>query len=81
MLISPTADAVCARQSAVFTSTDSDTAINTVALQSLQVEVAKDLVAKGFRCSDDRVFADQVDKCIQMYETQVSTYAIIACPA
>jgi hypothetical protein len=42
-------------------------------MRSPQVEVAKDLVAKGFRCSDDRVFADQVDKCIQMYETQVHT--------
>lgn len=31
----------------------------------------KDLEKHGYRCSEDKVFNQQVDKVIQMYETQI----------
>ncbi|CAM9109021.1 unnamed protein product [Choristocarpus tenellus] len=42
-----------------------------VGYEDLKLEVAKELEAGGYRCHDDLVFNDQVDKCIQMYETQI----------
>ena len=36
-----------------------------------QVAAVADLESKGFRCSNDKVFNEQVDKVIQMYETQL----------
>ncbi|CAM9101409.1 unnamed protein product [Chrysoparadoxa australica] len=42
-----------------------------VGYEDLKVEVVKELESKGFRGSNDTVFFDQVDKCIQMYETQI----------
>jgi dynein heavy chain len=42
-----------------------------VGYEDLKVSIISDLETKGFRCSNDQVFNDQVDKVIQMYETQL----------
>ncbi|CAM9103575.1 unnamed protein product [Discosporangium mesarthrocarpum] len=42
-----------------------------VGYEGLKMEVIKELEAGGYHCSEDQVFNDQVDKCIQMYETQM----------
>ena len=42
-----------------------------VGYEDLKAAAMYDLESKGFRCSSDRVFADQADKVIQMYETQL----------
>ena len=42
-----------------------------VGFEALKVEVAKDLEKEGFMCSDTNVFNQQVNKVLQMYETQV----------
>ena len=39
--------------------------------EGLKECAARDLESKGFKCSNERVFADQIDKVIQMYETQL----------
>ena len=42
-----------------------------VGYEDLKVCAIADFVAKGFRCTNDRVHYEQVDKVIQMYETQL----------
>jgi dynein heavy chain len=42
-----------------------------VGYEELKVAAAADLDARGYRCSEERVFYDQVDKVVQMYETQL----------
>ncbi|MCL4419562.1 AAA family ATPase, partial [Patescibacteria group bacterium] len=42
-----------------------------VGYEDLKLAAVQDLEAKGFRCTDEAVFSDQVDKVIQMYETQL----------
>jgi dynein heavy chain, axonemal len=42
-----------------------------VGYEELKNAAITDLESKGYRCSDEKVFSDQVDKIIQMYETQL----------
>jgi dynein heavy chain len=42
-----------------------------VGYDTLKKEVCAELDRNGFHCSDDTIFYDQVDKCIQMYETMI----------
>lgn len=42
-----------------------------VGYEDLKVAASADLESKGFRTSSDLVFNDQIDKVIQMYETQL----------
>jgi dynein heavy chain len=42
-----------------------------VGYEDLKEKAALDLESKGYKCSNERVFADITDKCIQMYETQL----------
>ena len=42
-----------------------------VGYEDLKVCAMADFVAKGFRCTSDKVHYEQVDKVIQMYETQL----------
>jgi dynein heavy chain len=42
-----------------------------VGYEDLKQAALDDLEARGFRCSNNVVFADQADKVIQMYETQL----------
>jgi dynein heavy chain len=42
-----------------------------VGYEDLKKAAMADLEAKGFRCTIETVFVDQVDKVIQMYETQL----------
>jgi len=42
-----------------------------VGYEDLKLAAAVDLEAKGFKCSDEVVFKDQIDKIIQMFETQL----------
>ncbi len=42
-----------------------------VGYEDLKAAAMVDLEAKGFRCSNDKVFAELADKVIQMYETQL----------
>lgn len=42
-----------------------------VGYEDLKLATMTDLESKGFRCSNDTVFNDQIDKVIQMYETQL----------
>ena len=42
-----------------------------VGYAALKDAVVADLEERGFRHTDDEVFMSQVDKCIQMYETQI----------
>ena len=42
-----------------------------VGYEDLKVCAMADFVAKGFRCTNDKVHYEQVDKVIQMYETQL----------
>ena len=39
--------------------------------ETLKEASIRDLESRGFKCSSERVFMDQVDKVIQMYETQL----------
>jgi dynein heavy chain len=42
-----------------------------VGYEELKDCAMQDLEARGFKCSDEKVFYDLGDKCIQMYETQL----------
>lgn len=42
-----------------------------VGYEELKQAIMHDLETKGYRCSNETVFADQTDKVIQMYETQL----------
>jgi dynein heavy chain len=42
-----------------------------VGYEELKLAAMQDLESKGYRCTNEVVFNDQVDKCIQMYETQL----------
>ena len=42
-----------------------------VGYEDLKVAARADLEARGYKCSEERVFEDEVDKCIQIYEIQL----------
>jgi len=42
-----------------------------VGYEDLNREIAKDLEKNGFKCKNAQVHTDQVDKCVQMFETQI----------
>lgn len=42
-----------------------------VGYEDLNREIARDLEQNGYKCSDEKVNAFQVDKCVQMFETQI----------
>jgi dynein heavy chain len=42
-----------------------------VGYEDLKLAAVHDLETKGYRCANEKVFMDQVDKVIQMYETQL----------
>jgi len=42
-----------------------------VGFEELKLEVAKQLTQNGFKCSDQAVHQEQIDKVIQMYETMI----------
>ncbi|GMI47335.1 hypothetical protein TrCOL_g3071 [Triparma columacea] len=42
-----------------------------VGYEDLNREIAKDLEKNGFKCTDEKVHHEQIDKCVQMFETQI----------
>ena len=42
-----------------------------VGYEDLKKEVAADMAANGYKCSEEGVFNEQVNKVLQMYETQI----------
>jgi len=42
-----------------------------VGYEDLNREIAKDLEANGYKCRNAQVHTDQIDKCVQMFETQI----------
>lgn len=42
-----------------------------VGYEDLKLAAMNDLESKGFHCTNEKVFNDQIDKVIQMYETQL----------
>jgi hypothetical protein len=49
-----------------------------VGYDSLKTAAISELEKQGYRCSDEAVFASQVDKVIQMYETQLVRHTVSA---
>ena len=47
-----------------------------VGYESLKEAAAEDLEKRGFRCSEEIVFRDQIDKVVQMYETQLVRHTV-----
>jgi dynein heavy chain len=42
-----------------------------VGYEDLNREISSDLAKNGYKCSDDAVHQEQVNKCVQMFETQI----------
>ena len=42
-----------------------------VGYEDLKLAAMNDLESKGFHCTNEKIFNDQIDKVIQMYETQL----------
>ncbi|GMH67856.1 hypothetical protein TrLO_g3024 [Triparma laevis f. longispina] len=42
-----------------------------VGYEDLNREIALDLEKNGYKCSEQQVFSDLIDKCVQMFETQI----------
>lgn len=42
-----------------------------VGYENLKTAVREDLEQRGYKCSNERVFEDEIDKAIQIYETQL----------
>jgi dynein heavy chain len=47
-----------------------------VGYEELKQAAREDLQKRGFKCSNDEIFSKQVDKVIQMYETQLVRHTV-----